>query len=121
MPSKTLLRPGSIVRAARRVPGAREAIAGSIETAKVLAWRDYMTSDWHDDGQVSWLKSVGATLVRGRGRLAGERVVEVDGRRLTARRAVVVATGSVPGVPPVPGVGESRPRGSRGAPNPAAA
>src|SRR5437762_3278831 len=96
MPSKTLLRPGATLNAARRVPGVREAVTGTIDTAKVLAWRTYMTSDWHDDGQVSWLESAGIALVRGRGRLAGERTVDVDGRRLTARRAVVIATGSVP-------------------------
>src|SRR5881409_3056309 len=52
MPSKTLLRPGATLKAARRVPGVREAITGAIDTDKVVAWRNYMTSDWHDDGQV---------------------------------------------------------------------
>jgi dihydrolipoamide dehydrogenase len=121
MPSKTLLRPGAALNAARRVPGAREAVTGRIDTEKVLAWRNYMTSDWHDDGQVSWLDSAGISLVRGRGRLAGERAVEVDGRRLTARKAVVVATGSVPVIPPVPGLADAKPWGSRDATSAAAA
>src|SRR3954453_7208677 len=59
MPSKTLLRPGAALNAARRVPGARVAFPGTIAPDKVLAWRNYMTSDWHDDGQVSWLDSAG--------------------------------------------------------------
>ncbi len=88
IPSKTLLRPGDVVAAARRVPGAAEAVTGEIDLAAALAQRDYMTSDWNDEGQVPWLDSKGIELVRGHGRLAGERVVEVttdDGvRRLTA-------------------------------------
>ena len=105
IPSKTLLRPGAVLAAARRVPGVREAITGTIDTDRVLAWRNYMVSDWHDDGQVKWAGGAGITIVRGRGTLDGERRVAVtthDGtvRRLTARKAVVVATGSVPVVPP---------------------
>ena len=51
----------------------------------------------------------GVTPVRGTGRLAGERVVEVDGERLVARRAVVLATGARPVMPPVPGLAGVRP------------
>src|SRR3954470_15241088 len=105
IPSKTLLRPGAALAAARRVPGVREAITGTIDTDKVLAWRNYMVSDWTDDGQVAWASGAGITIVRGRGALDGERAVTVttaggEARRLTARTAVVVATGSVPVVPP---------------------
>ena len=111
IPSKTLLRPGDVVAAARRVPGAAEAVTGEIDVAAAFAKRDYMTSDWNDDGQVPWLDSKGIELVRGHGRLAGERVVEVttdDGkRRLTASKAVVVATGTTPAMPPIPGLAEA--------------
>src|SRR3954452_9347934 len=105
MPSKTLLRPGAALAAARRVPGARNAVTGTIDAEKVLAWRNWMVSDWHDDGQISWAASAGITVVRGRGALDGPKRVTVtneDGPpvSLTARRAVVVATGSVPVKPP---------------------
>src|SRR5450631_2865228 len=93
IPSKTLIRPGDVLAAARRVPGAAEAVTGRIDVEKALAQRDYMTSDWDDSGAVPWLESKHIELVRGTGRLAGERTVEVTGadgvaRRLTARRAV---------------------------------
>ena len=109
MPSKALLRPGEVIAAARRVPGAAEAITGTIDVAAALARRDELASNWNDDGQVRWLESVGAALIRGRGRIVGERVVEItatDGsvRRLRAGKAVVVATGSSAAIPPIPGL-----------------
>ena len=118
IPSKTLIRPGDVLAAARRAPGAAEAITGPLDTAAALAQRDYMTSHWHDDGQRRWLESTGIELVRGTGWLAGERTVDVecaDGttRRLRAARAVVLATGSVPVIPPVPGLREAGPWDNR--------
>jgi pyruvate/2-oxoglutarate dehydrogenase complex dihydrolipoamide dehydrogenase (E3) component len=120
IPSKTLIRPGDVLAAARRAPGAAEAVTGALDADAALAQRDYMTSDWHDDGQLPWLEGKGIELHRGTGRLAGERAVEVtagDGssRRLGARRAVVLATGTVPLVPPIPGLGEARPWDNRSA------
>src|SRR5271157_1634560 len=101
MPSKTLLRPGQVITAARRVPGAAQAVTGDLDVGKALARRDWMTAGWDDKNQADWLAGVGATLVRGRGRLAGERRVEVEARdgsrrRLSAARAVILATGSTP-------------------------
>src|SRR6266496_3404903 len=119
MPSKTLIRPGDVVAAARRVPGAAEAVTGPIDVDAAFAQRDYMTSSWDDAGQVPWLDGKGIALHRGSGRLAGERVVEVerDGEveRLQARTAVVLATGTRPLVPPVPGLAEVRPWDNRSA------
>ena len=97
-PSKTLLRPGEAVR------GANEAAASArIDVAAALAWRDFMVSDYSDTGQERWLADHGIELLRGRGRLAGTGVVEVDGVRHTADH-VVLATGSDPIIPPVPGL-----------------
>src|ERR671932_236335 len=75
IPSKTLIRPGDVLAAARRVPGAAEAVTGRIDVDAALAQRDYMTSDWSDRTQTPWLDSERITLVRGHGRLAGARVV----------------------------------------------
>src|SRR5918911_714924 len=52
IPSKTLLRPGDVIAAARRVPGAAEAITGALDAAAAFAQRDYMTSSWNDEGQL---------------------------------------------------------------------
>src|SRR2546423_1097799 len=113
IPSKTLLRPGDVIAAARRVPGAAEAVTGRIDANAAFAQRDYMVSDWDDAGQLKWLEGEHITFYRGSGRLAGERVVEVDGngntRRLEARRAVVLATGTSATRPPIPGLAHARP------------
>jgi dihydrolipoamide dehydrogenase len=118
IPSKTLIRPGGVLAEARRVPGAAQAMSGELDTAAAFAQRDYMTSEWRDDGQVSWLQDAGVDLIRGAGRLAGERAVEVEAadgtaRRLNAARAVVLATGTVSILPPIPGLAEAGPWDNR--------
>jgi len=102
MPSKALLRPGEVVAAARRVPGAAEAVTGPIDVEAALARRDAIAGHWDDSGQLSWLDDKHVTLLRGAARLAGDRVVDVEAadggvRRVTARRAVVLATGTTAG------------------------
>jgi pyruvate/2-oxoglutarate dehydrogenase complex dihydrolipoamide dehydrogenase (E3) component len=98
IPSKTLLRPGEAVH------GANDAAAtAKVDIEAALAWRDYMVSNYSDAGQERWLTEHGIDLLRGRGRLAGTGVVDVDGVRYTAEH-VVVATGSEPIIPPVPGL-----------------
>ena len=118
MPTKALLRSGAALRAARQVPGAREAVTGDLDVAAVLARRDAFASNWQDDGQVSWLESAGIPLYRGHGRISADRVVEVtaeDGTTttLTARHAVVVATGSGALVPDIEGLRDAAPWTSR--------
>ncbi|MGH3442418.1 MAG: dihydrolipoyl dehydrogenase family protein [Nitriliruptorales bacterium] len=113
MPSKALLRPGEVLAAARRVPGAAGAVTGDVDVDKTLKSRDAFSSNWDDKYQVQWMDSVGVDLVRGPGRLSGERTVEVereDGGRqtLTARKAVVIATGSRAAIPPVSGLRDIR-------------
>ncbi len=114
VPSKALLRPVIAVSDARRVDGAREAVSGPISAAGVFGRRNRYVSDWDDSGQADWVSGIGATLVRGHGRLDGARRVAVTGpggetSALTARHAVVVCTGSRPVLPDLPGIDEARP------------
>lgn len=120
MPSKALLRSGQALRAAQHVQGSKEAVTGDLDVASVLARRDSFTSNWDDEGQVTWLEGAGVDLARGRGRITGEREVTVtaaDGqtRVLRARHAVAVATGSRATVPDIPGLRDARPWTSRDA------
>jgi dihydrolipoamide dehydrogenase len=98
IPSKTLLRPGEAVRGAVDVGATAQ-----VDVQAALAYRDFMVSDYSDAGQQRWLADHGIDLLRGTGRLAGPGAVEVDGVRHTADH-VVVATGSDPVIPPVPGL-----------------
>jgi dihydrolipoamide dehydrogenase len=100
IPSKTLLRPGEAVYGANHAAGRAQ-----VDVDATLAWRDYMVSNYSDSGQERWLAEHGIDLIRGCGRLAGPGVVEVDGVRYTAAD-IVVATGSEPIIPPVPGLRE---------------
>ena len=114
VPSKALLRPVIAVADARRVDGAREAVTGRLDTDRVFARRNRYVTDWDDSGQALWVKSIGADLFRGQGRIDGPRRVTVtrdDGARqtLAARHAVAVATGSDPVLPDIPGIEEARP------------
>jgi dihydrolipoamide dehydrogenase len=106
MPSKALLRPGELAAEAARVPGVA---TGPLDAAAVLARRDEVVHDLDDSTQIPWLEERGVTLVRGHGRLEGERRVRVGDDVLVAQRAVVVATGSSATIPPVPGLADARP------------
>jgi dihydrolipoamide dehydrogenase len=106
MPSKALLRPLEIHAEAARVKGVE---VGGLDVPAVLARRDEVVHDLDDSTQLPWLTDRGITLVRGHGRLDGERRVAVGDEALVARKAVVVATGSAAAMPPLPGLAEARP------------
>jgi dihydrolipoamide dehydrogenase len=118
MPSKALLRPFQLLDEARRVPGVREAVTGELDGEAVLRRRDEVVHDLSDDAQLPWVQSRGIVLVRGHGRLDGERRVRVDdpdgtGTTLVAQRTVIIATGSGAAMPPIPGLAEARPWNNR--------
>ncbi|KAB2342180.1 dihydrolipoyl dehydrogenase family protein [Actinomadura rudentiformis] len=117
IPSKALLRPMDLIGEVSRVPGLE---LGPVDASAVLARRDEAISNLDDGGQVEWINKLPATLLRGNGRLTGEREVTVTGADGTvtvvrARHAVVLATGSVPVVPPIEGLAEAKPWFSRDA------
>jgi dihydrolipoamide dehydrogenase len=114
IPSKALLRPGSALAGALSVAGAREAITGKLDVPAVFKRRDSFVANWNDSGQAKWLSHATIDLVRGHGRLAGERRVAVTRKEgaqtiLTARQAVVVCTGSRAAIPDVPGLAQAYP------------
>lgn len=110
MPSKALLRPVEVAALTRDLPLSPRA---EVDVAATLARRDRINHGRDDSGQVAWATGAGIDVVRGHGRLAGERGVAVGDRTLTARHAVVLATGSVPTIPAVKGLREACPWTSR--------
>lgn len=107
MPSKALLRPADVLREVARVPGAAEAVSGELDVAAVLARRDEVVHGLDDHAQLPWLEQRGVELVRGQARVSGERRVTVGEHTLTAREAVVIATGSAAAFPPIPGLADA--------------
>lgn len=115
MPSKALLRPGQVLEAADALPGIP---AGPLDVEAVLKRRDSFTHNHDDSSQVDWATSAGITVIKGHGVIDGERAVTVDGtRKLRARQAVVLATGTTATVPKTPGLREALPWTSRDATN----
>ncbi|WP_338749131.1 dihydrolipoyl dehydrogenase family protein [Janibacter alittae] len=100
IPSKALLRPAAVATTSTRLHGV---VPTDVDRDALLARRDEWVSHYDDSGQYEWAESAGITALRGQARLVGEREVEVEGeggtRRLRARRAVVIATGSEAVVP----------------------
>ncbi len=118
MPSKALLHPIELAEYGQALPGVAQMLIGTLDVDAVLARRDEFTHHHDDSGQVGWATGAGIDIVRGRGRLTGERAVEVtatDGaaRTLHARHAVVLATGTTAAIPPIDGLREARPWTSR--------
>jgi pyruvate/2-oxoglutarate dehydrogenase complex dihydrolipoamide dehydrogenase (E3) component len=100
MPTKTMLRTTELGASLERAPGLR---GERPEPEGVWSWRDWMTSDWDDAGQLHYLEEWNCRLVRGEGRVGEPGVVEVDGQQLPYDR-LVLATGSRPAIPPIEGL-----------------
>ena len=109
MPSKALLRPYEALEEVKRIPGAAEAVTGSLDVQALLDRRDEVIHDLDDSVQLPWLEDRGIELLRGRGRLTGERRVDVElheggTEELEARKAVFLAGGTLPAMPPIEGL-----------------
>jgi pyruvate/2-oxoglutarate dehydrogenase complex dihydrolipoamide dehydrogenase (E3) component len=109
MPSKAVLRPGELLTEVRRIPGVAEAVTGNLDAGAVLRRRDEIIHNLDDSNQVPWLEQRNVTVVRAPGRLDGERRLVAGDDTLVARKAVVVATGSSPLIPPIDGLREAEP------------
>ena len=109
MPSKALLRPGELLDEVARVPGVAELVSGELDPRPVLARRDEVIHELDDSGMIPWLDRRGIELIRGRAALDGERTVIVGPDRLTATKAVIIATGTTAAIPPIDGLAEARP------------
>jgi len=100
MPTKTMTRATELAASLDRSPGLEPE---ELETERVWWWRDQVTNDWDDSGQLHYLEEWRCRLVRGEGHVASPGVVEVNGQELAYDR-LVLATGSRPLIPPVAGL-----------------
>jgi pyruvate/2-oxoglutarate dehydrogenase complex dihydrolipoamide dehydrogenase (E3) component len=99
MPTKTMLRPLEALAAARRAPGVR---GGELDPPAVFAFRDAV-AERDDSDQVEWLEDHDCKLIRGDASVAGPGLVRVGSTELPYDR-LVIATGSSPAIPPIPGL-----------------
>lgn len=105
VPSKMMLRAANLLAEARRVEG----VAGSASVHP--SWQPVAdrlraaTGGWDDAAAVERFTDAGGSFVRGQGRLVGPgRVRVAGGAEYHASRAVVLATGATPVIPPVEGL-----------------
>ena len=102
MPTKTMLRAPELLAATRHSDGA---IGGaSLDLSHIFAWRDWV-AERDDTSQVEWLASRNAALIRGDAVVREPGVLSVGGEELRYDR-LVIATGSMPAIPPIPGIDE---------------
>ncbi|MGI9156046.1 MAG: dihydrolipoyl dehydrogenase family protein [Marmoricola sp.] len=108
IPSKMIIRAADSLAEGRRIGE----FAGTAEvhpdwTPVATRVRDEATSDWDDKVAVERLEDAGVTFVRGHARLAGPKVVEVDGQRFEAGKGVVLNPGTSPSAPPIDGLADT--------------
>ncbi len=108
IPSKMFIRAANTLAEARRV----EKLAGGVSVTPDFALvakriRDEATDNWDDSVAAKRVTDAGATLVRGHGRLSGDRTVEVDGETYVASKGVVLNTGTTASVPPIEGLADT--------------
>ena len=110
IPSKTMLRPLEVVARTRLTPGTLQAVP-ALDPEQVFRWRDEI-SEKDDTSQAEWLAKQGAALVRGHGEVVEPGLLSVGVQELPYD-ALLVATGSIPIVPPIDGLAEAGHWGSR--------
>jgi pyruvate/2-oxoglutarate dehydrogenase complex dihydrolipoamide dehydrogenase (E3) component len=105
VPSKTLLRSGETLTEADRARNlAASRVDWELDFPKISKRTLWMARDLDDTRPAAALEATGATLVRGQGKLVDKRTVEVGGERYVATKSIVIANGSTPAIPPVPGL-----------------
>ena len=105
IPSKVMIRAGSLLAAAHQVDGVAGTASITPDWAPVAERvRTEVTGGWDDSAGVGRYQDRGGRLIHGRGRFVGPRTVAVADQTFTARRGVVIATGSQPAIPPIPGL-----------------
>ncbi|WP_278315442.1 dihydrolipoyl dehydrogenase family protein [Lolliginicoccus levis] len=108
IPSKMLVRAANALAEARRVND----LAGSSSVEPdlgpvALRIREEATDYWDDRVAVERFEGEGGRFIRGTGTLVGKSAVQVGEVVLTARKGVVIATGTAPAVPPIPGLADT--------------
>jgi pyruvate/2-oxoglutarate dehydrogenase complex dihydrolipoamide dehydrogenase (E3) component len=111
-----IVRASNLLAEARRIPGIAGTSTVTPDWSPVAARiRAEATDNWDDRVAVERFEKQGGTFVRGIGRFESPNVVAVDGRRFEAGRAVIIATGSTPVIPPIPGLADVDPWTNRDA------
>lgn len=107
VPSKALLTPVHPRRLAAETAGMQ---APEVDPGSVFRLRDRVTEGGSDAAHADSLTAKGIHIARSRARIVSKKLVELveEDRRVEASRAVIVATGAGPAMPPLPGIDHPR-------------
>jgi pyruvate/2-oxoglutarate dehydrogenase complex dihydrolipoamide dehydrogenase (E3) component len=105
IPSKTLLRSAVVLAEAGRARAlAASRVEWEVDFDKIAERANFMARYTDDTKATESLVKHGATIIRGEGHLVGPNTVMVGDRRLTARRGIVIGTGTSALIPPISGL-----------------
>ncbi len=108
VPSKMMIRAANLLAESRRVgelAGASTTTPDWAPVAKRI--RDQATDNWDDTVAVDRFVGKGGTFVRGYATITAPGTVTVEGQTFVASKGIIVATGTLAAVPPVPGLAET--------------
>ncbi|TDD57789.1 NAD(P)/FAD-dependent oxidoreductase [Kribbella antibiotica] len=105
IPSKMMIRAANLIAETRRVDGMAGTATVQPDWAPVAKRiRDEATDNWNDQVAVDRLVNKGVTFVREHATITGPRSVKAGDREFEASKGIIVATGTVPLVPPIDGL-----------------
>lgn len=108
IPSKMMIRASGLIAETSRVTGLAGRATITPDWSQVAhRIRAEATDDWNDQVAVDRFVGHGGRFVRGRAKMVGQGLVEVEGQTFEARRGVVLATGTTAAIPPVPGLADT--------------
>lgn len=107
LPTKSMIRSANLIHEARRANGLIGSVDVEPDWSLIAARvRSEITGDWDDATAVARFEGHGGRFVRGFGAMSGPSTVVVEGVEYEARRGVILATGSIPAIPPIPGLAD---------------
>jgi pyruvate/2-oxoglutarate dehydrogenase complex dihydrolipoamide dehydrogenase (E3) component len=105
IPTKFMVGSANMVAVARQADGLVGRVDVNSDWGIVASRiRSQITGGWDDSAGVARFEAKGGRFIRGWGKITAPGTVEVNGRSIFGERGVLVATGSQPSIPPIPGL-----------------
>lgn len=104
LPSKIMVRAAKAVKETHWADSLAGDAKIKLDWSLVAEKVRWMTGSWDDSGAVDRYESRGGKMIKSCGKIVGPKAVSANGRKYTARRGIVIATGSQPFIPPIPGL-----------------
>ena len=105
VPSKTLIRAGSINQLVKENPfNGLKTTAGEVDLKALVKQKDELVDTLRQQKYIDLIDEYGFDLIEGEAKFIADNAIEVNGEKLTAKR-FLVATGATSFIPEIPGIG----------------